>query len=104
MITCKGAGLCDYDGSECTATDNCGEYEPIYKGVHMIRLEFDIVNGIEIVDFFDDETLIHETYPDNATDRDIINFFLGNEFIGLNGIEVTEKQFNVIFSEFGLHK
>lgn len=70
----------------------------------MIRLEFDVVNGIEIVDFFDDETYIHGNFVDGATGRDIINFFLDIGFSGLNGIEVTEKQFNVIFSEFGLHK
>ena len=28
-VVCKGAGKCDYDGSECSESDNCGEYEPV---------------------------------------------------------------------------
>ena len=27
-LLCKGAGECDYNGSTCNETDNCGEYLP----------------------------------------------------------------------------
>lgn len=34
VVKCSGAGECDHDGTECTHTGNCGEFEPKCKTCH----------------------------------------------------------------------